>query len=53
MKWYRIYGACVCGLFIFLSSTGWSCSDDRGTGLLQSTGTGSYSRGVGFRTYHK
>ncbi|WP_176736823.1 hypothetical protein [Oligoflexus tunisiensis] len=50
---YRMFGGLVCGLFVFLSSTGWSCSDDRGTGLVKS-GTG-YSRGStgGYRTYHK
>jgi hypothetical protein len=53
MFYYRMFGSMICGLFLFLSSTGWSCSDDRNTGMGSSGG--GYSRGGsgGYRTYHK
>ncbi|MBC7530566.1 MAG: hypothetical protein H7318_03245 [Oligoflexus sp.] len=55
MFMYRLYGAVISLLFIFLASTGHSCADDRGTGIGGVAGYrgGGSGGGGGFRTYHK
>ncbi len=54
MFMYRIYGIFVSVLFVLLTSFGYSCEDDRGTGLGGSSSyVGGRAGGGGYRTYHK